>query len=104
MAKEKLQAFFICPLKEKDSAERQRSEFVQKELLLDISSVPFLKDYGGKAFVVRRGRDGKDHRFDEAQIIFNAENLTYSITARNVPADSNITFEWGAEVNNDKEK
>ena len=33
MAKEKLQAFFICPLKEKDSAERQRSEFVQKEII-----------------------------------------------------------------------
>lgn len=61
---------------------------------LDVSSVPFVRDYGGKAYVSRKGDDRIVHNFNEAEVIFNPQNLTYAITARNVPADSNIVFVW----------
>lgn len=61
---------------------------------LDVSSVPFVRDYGGKAYVSRRGDDRIVHNFNEVEVIFNPQNLTYAITARNVPADSNIVFVW----------
>ena len=64
------------------------------EFFLDLSAVPFVRDYGGKAFVSRRDTDRTVRQFDETKVIFNPQNLTYAITARNVPADSNIVFVW----------
>ena len=64
-------------------------------IFLDISNVPFIQNYNGKPVVWRRDeKDGKMKEFNEAELIYNSENLTYAITARNIPADSNLGFTW----------
>ena len=69
-------------------------------VFLDISSVPFIKNYNGKPCVIRKNSDGIVQQFDETEVFYDEENLTYVITAYNVPADSNIAFNW----DNRKEK
>lgn len=61
---------------------------------LDFSAVPFICDYNGKAYVSRKDENKIVRRFDETNVIYNRQNMTYAITARNVPADSNIVFVW----------
>lgn len=63
-------------------------------LFIDISSVSFIKKYNPKAVVWRFDEYGQQKPFEEAHVIFNEINNTYAITARNIPADSNIGLSW----------
>lgn len=63
-------------------------------LFIDISVVSFIKKYNPKAVVWRFDEFGQQKPFEEAHVIFNEINNTYAITARNIPADSNIGLSW----------
>lgn len=71
-------------------------------LFIDISNVPFVKNCTPRAVIWRYDIDGKQKPFEETEIIFNEANLTYSITARNIPADSNIGLSWNNTEENNK--
>ncbi len=67
-------------------------------LFVDISNIPFVKDYHPKAVIWRFDEiDGVQKPFEEVELIMNEDNLTYAITARNIPADSNIGLSWNNE-------
>ncbi len=67
-------------------------------LFIDVSNIPFVKDYHPKAVIWRFDEtDGVQKPFEEVELIMNENNLTYAITARNIPADSNIGLSWNNE-------
>lgn len=63
-------------------------------VFIDISNVPFVKAYNPKAVIWRYDSDGKQKMFEETELIVNEATSTYSITVRDIPADSNIGLSW----------
>ena len=64
-------------------------------IFLDISKTPFIRDYGGKAYIGYVNKEGKTEKdFSRTKIAYNSLGMSYTITARNVSANSYISFEW----------
>ena len=85
MAKEKLQAFFICPLKERGSSVRRRSEFVENEIIINAI---------GDDFEVRNADEIPGRNLITEAIVHNLKTADLVI-ADLTDLNSNVFYELG---------
>lgn len=66
---------------------------------IDISSVPFIREYGGNAVLSYKDEEGCIQSKKISDLQFYDNSGIYCISVRDVPTDSNIYFNWVNIVN-----